>query len=131
MNLCRWIAISILVLPATVLALQPSLEIIERFGDLRVVAFVNAGQIDRSPAWSPESSAPPLTVEEAVEAVAEFIEATPDVREIDLKPLPRFEDRWHYLIKLPAERGRAEYEIYMVLMDGKVVPALIEPESYK
>jgi hypothetical protein len=35
--------------------------------------------------------------------------------------------KWHYLIKTANSAMRFKYNIYVVLMNGKVVPAIIEP----
>jgi hypothetical protein len=38
-----------------------------------------------------------------------------------------YKNKWHYLIKTANSAMRFKYNIYVVLMNGKVVPAIIEP----
>jgi hypothetical protein len=41
--------------------------------------------------------------------------------------LLKYKNKWHYLIKTANSAMRFKYNIYVVLMNGKVVPAIIEP----
>jgi len=45
--------------------------------------------------------------------------------------VPRHGKQWHYLIKVANESLRSKYSVYVVLMNGVVIPAMIEPEGYK
>lgn len=123
-----------LVLSMSVHAAQPKIEIIERFDDLRMVAFISIKDIDDSPEWNANLTPPPLTVGEAVQAVKEFIEKTgtfSEIREIEIRPVPGHETKWHYLIKVANDSKRSKFDIYLVLMNGAVISAMIEPQGYK
>jgi len=116
--------------------IEPNIEIIEQFDNIRTVTFVGIKDIETSPVWAPGpsgNSTPPLTVSEALHAVGEFAEFDDSnkVREIEIRPVPRYENHWHYLIKVANDEVTSKYDIYVVLMSGKVVPAMIEPQAYK
>jgi hypothetical protein len=53
------------------------------------------------------------------------------IREIEIRPLPGYPTRWHYLVKVANDALISKYSLYVVLMDGKIIPASIEPEGYK
>ncbi|VAW56988.1 hypothetical protein MNBD_GAMMA07-2027, partial [hydrothermal vent metagenome] len=36
---------------------------------------------------------------------------------------------WHYLVKTEDNTAKTKYNIYVVLMNGKVIPAIIEPQT--
>ena len=119
-------------------AQSSSIEIIERFDDIRVVAFVNEGDIDNYPLWHPLTEAPPLSISAAIEAVnnlykvndAELI--VESIQEIELRKIPNHKKYWHYLVKVKGnDDEKVKYQVYVVLMNGKVIPALIETESFK
>ena len=115
-------------------AASPMVEIIERFDDLRMVAFVDQANIDASPAWNPGVSPIPLPVDEAIQSVKAFNKASDNaaaIEEIEIRKIPGDEQHWHYLVKIADDRMTTKYSVYLVLMTGKVVPAIIEPESYK
>jgi hypothetical protein len=49
-----------------------------------------------------------------------------------LRRIPQHEDDWHYMVKMHTEEDGAVRNHYLfVLMSGKVIPALNEPESIK
>lgn len=115
-------------------AIQSKIEIMERFDDFRVVAFVDRKDVNSSPEWDPNVGVPPLTLAEAIQAVKGFIggsEPLNAVKEIEVRPVPNHSGHWHYLIKISDNEMKTRYDIYVVLMSGKVVPAIIEPQSYK
>jgi len=117
---------------------QPSIEIIEQFDDVKLVAFIRESDLENYPQWNPVKEAPPLTISEAIQAVHDYHKknnaelATETVNEIELKKMTRHEKYWHYLIKIKINGSDdAKYQVYIVLMNGKVIPALTETESYK
>jgi hypothetical protein len=119
-------------------AQSSSIEIIERFDDIRLVAFVNEGDIENYPLWHPLTEAPPLSISAAIEAVnnlykvndAELI--VESIQEIELRKIPNHKKYWHYLVKVKGNNDeKVKYQVYVVLMNGKVIPALIETESFK
>lgn len=130
----RFLFFLILTLAIDAYALEPKIEIVERFDNLRMVAFIDHADLDNSPAWDPNQGNPPLSIGEAIQAVKSFIHdstgSTP-IREIELRRVPSDKSHWHYLIKITDKAMSTKYDIYVVLLNGKVVPAAIEPQSYK
>jgi len=120
-------------------ATQFPLEIIEHFDDTKIVIYVQQSDVDQAPTWQPGRGAPPLSVEQLVKAVTTHNAGNPDlsdlqIRKIELKPVLRNPKRnsWYYLLRLKAIRdGRPEIEYVAVLMSGKVLPAIREPDPYK
>ncbi len=99
-----------------------------------MVAFISTEEIENSPEWNPNLTPPPLTVAEAIQAVKNYVK-TPDnlgsVNEIEIRQVPKHEKNWHYLIKIANESMKSKYDVYVVLMNGTVIPAIIEPQGYK
>jgi len=120
-----------LVLSANVYAYQPKVEIIEQFDDLRMVAFIDMEDIKNNPEWNPDLGAPPLTVSGAIQAVKTLITMPGSIKEIEIRQVPKHKKQWHYLIKTANESMKSKYSIYVVLMSGVVIPAIIEPQGYK
>ena len=130
MKYYSYLLFTILVVSANSHAFQPKIEIFEQFDDLRMVAFINVKDIENSPEWNPESTPPPLTVAEAIQAVKSSFK-TGDVKEIELRVVPKYENKWHYLIKTSNEAMKSKFSTYVVLMNGVIIPAIIEPQGYK
>jgi hypothetical protein len=130
MSRCRWICALFIALAANAIASPSSIELVEQFGDYRLVAFIEASDIDNSPEWNPAVDAPPLSINEAILSAAQLgaDSVMPgDVREIDIRPVPGHTGRWHYLIKFVDEERQPGFSFYVVLMNGKVIPAIVEP----
>lgn len=75
-----------------------------------------------------------MSVGTAIQAVKEFVRGSNNstiISEIELRPIPRHEKHWHYLIKIANDAKKTKYDLYVVLMDGKIIPAIIEPQGYK
>ena len=51
---------------------QPSIEIYERFDDVKLVAFVNESDIENYPLWHSLSEVPPLSIADAIQAVKDL-----------------------------------------------------------
>ena len=113
------------------------IEIIEYIDNTRVVAFINENDIDKALAWHPVEGSPPLTVAEALKAVHEQIVSDPELENatltgIELKQIPRHENHWHYLVKIKIQVDEVfKSHYFIVLMNGKIIPGLKEPETYK
>jgi hypothetical protein len=122
---------------AAVHALGFPIEIIEYFDQTRVVAFLNEEDIDRTLDWSPFEGQPPLTIADSLEAVKEYITgnsglADAEVMEIELKRIPQHESHWHYLVRMKTQADDTpQFHFLIVLMNGKIIPGLKEPEGYK
>jgi len=112
-------------------------EIFEYIDNTKVVAFIDKSDIDDAMRWQPFKEAPPFTVEDAVKSVKKHIDADDRLKnvtllEVELRQIPNFEQHWHYLVKVKADIGeerRSQY--FVVLMNGKVIPAIREPEATK
>jgi hypothetical protein len=117
-----------------VYASESNIQILEQFDNLRVVVFIEKEDISNSPEWNPNFDAPPLTIFEAIQAIKDFNKTSDivgPIKEIEIRPVPKYEKHWHYLIKIADDSMRTKYSIYVVLMNGEVIPAIIEPQSYK
>ena len=130
----RWIFLLIPLLASPVFAYQFPTEIIERFDDNKIVAFVNESHFTNSKPWNPLQEAPPLTVAGAIRGVKKHYIAEKNdiadlsIAEIEIRKTPLHKGLWHYIIKAHA-KGKNIY--YFILMNGVVIPAVVEPESYK
>ena len=125
------------------LSYQPSIEIFEKFDDVRLVSFINESDIENYPQWSALRGEPPLTISQAIQAVKTFHDSrnveknntayTNSIKEIELRQMSAHKKNyWHYLIKVKKENTKKiHYQVYVVLMNGKVIPAMIEPDSIK
>ena len=126
---------ALLLLSTQAQAIEYPVEIIEYLDNNRVVAFVNESDIKKSPQWDPPGE-PPLSMAKAVSAVEQYIAPAPINGEtligIELKKIPRHQHQWHYLVKNKVQtEDQMVSHYYVVLMDGKVIPAIKEPEAYK
>lgn len=112
-------------------------EIFENMDGNTIVAFVEQAEIDAAPNWNPMEESPPLTIKGLTRTLHEF--TTPmrglsdaRLREIELRQIPGHADYWHYLVDMTtASDGNLHHHYFMVLMNGKIIPAIREPESIK
>lgn len=111
-------------------AAEPKIEIFEKFDDLRMVAFINVKDIDNSPEWSPGVTPPPLTIDQAIKSITSAYKIG-TIKEIELRLVPKYEKKWHYLVKITNDAMKSKLSTYVVLMNGVVIPAMIEPQGYK
>lgn len=126
-----YLFITFLFLSANAYAFQPKIEIIEQFDNLKMVALIGTDENESNPEWNPNLDPPPLTVNGAIQAVKDFVKLTGAVEEIEIRKMPRHENKWHYLIRVANDSMKSKYSIYVVLMNGVVIPAIIEPQGYK
>ncbi|HHC72388.1 MAG TPA: hypothetical protein ENK54_05760 [Thiotrichales bacterium] len=136
----RWLPLCSALLASSVLAkpFQPILEVAEQFDDTRVVAFINENDIRDYPVWEDRDSAPPFSISDAIHSIEAAYRADhrrldpAAIEEIELRKVRGHEKYWHYLVKVhDASRGVEHYAVYVVLMNGKVIPAVVEPEPFK
>ncbi len=119
-------------------AAQFPLVIIEPFDETKIVIYVSEKDIEQSPAWTPADGSPPLTIEKLIADIKKYNARNPKlagaiIHEIELKPILHHEkqNRWYYLVQMKAA-GRSSHRHYLaVLMSGKIITAIREPESYK
>lgn len=113
------------------------IEVIEFIDDAKVVAFVDETDIDEALDWTPFEGSPPLTIAGALAAIREHIATDKNLAdatfaEIELKQLPNHPKHWHYLVKMRSQESDAPHSIFfIVLMNGKVITGIREPQSLK
>lgn len=133
----RMLILLLVLFSTSVHALEFPIEIIEYFDQTRVVAFISEKDIDRTLDWSPFEGDPPLTIADTLRAVREYMAgetglAKAELTEIELKRIPQHERHWHYLVKMKTQADdKPQFHFLIVLMDGKIIPGLREPEGYK
>lgn len=130
-------ALFTLLLAGTALAGQFPQEIIEQMDGTRVVTFLNDSDLAGNPDWQPLSGPPPVTIDGAAQALRDYAASHPRLADatlgqIDLKPIPRHGDSWHYLAMLNThEHKRPKAHYFVVLMNGRVYPSIEEPDSVR
>ncbi len=129
--------ILILLFSTQVLAIEFPIEISEYIDDVKIDAFINKEDLEKTSQWTPFESSPPLTINQALTAIlndekSEINLNNASVIGVELKPVPHHKSYWHYLVKIKtiSEEG-SEPHFFIVLMDGKVIPAIKEPDSIK
>ncbi len=115
------------------------LEIIDHLDDATLVIYANESDIESSPRWSPAKGAPPFGLTALFKAVGDwkkqnhYAEAD-GIEKVELKPIARHEKegRWYYLVQLKDLEDDGHAHRYLaVLMNGKTIAAVKEPEAYK
>jgi hypothetical protein len=129
--------ILMLLFSAQVFAVEFPIEISEYIDDVKIDAYINKVDLNKTSQWTPFESSPPLTINQALTAIlneekSEIDFSNSRVIGIELKPVPHHKSYWHYLVKIKTitEEG-SEPHFFIVLMDGKVITAIKEPESIK
>lgn len=118
-------------------AVEFPIEIQEYMDDIRLVAFINQSDIDQTAQWKPAAGPPPLSIAEVLELLKQRAASNPKMKdavltEIELRQIPRYENYWHYVVKMRhQENGKPKPLYFVVLMNGKIIPGLREPESIK
>jgi len=131
MKYYRYLLIFITVISSSAHAFEQKIEIIEQFDNLKMIALISPEDIHNNPEWNPNLEVPPLTVSAAIQAVKNFTKILNPINEIEIRAVPKYKKKWHYLIKIADESMKSKYDIFVVLMSGKVIPAIIEPQGYK
>jgi hypothetical protein len=133
----RMLAVLLILFSANLPAREFPIEIIESVDSSRVIAFIDEDDIDNSAHWVPFESAPPLAVADALKAIREHLAgdqayANAGLTAIELKPIPQHEKHWHYLVKINTRTDdKTVFHYFIVLMDGKVIGGLREPQAVK
>ena len=131
------ISFLLLVLSGKVLAVEFPIEITEYVDEVRIAAYINKEDIKNNVQWTPFEGPPPLSIHEALKSVQEYMKSDEDMAsatlvEIELRPIPHHEKSWHYLVRMRYQsEDKVRPHFYLVLMDGKVISAIREPESIK
>lgn len=134
----RYSVLLILFFSSKVFAMNFPVEIFEYINDTKVVVFISESDIHDTRQWQPLRSAPPLTLNAALVKIQKYLVkeklgvSNAVINEIELKQIPHYSNYWHYLIKLELKRNNIKhYYYFVVLMNGKVIPAVKEVESFK
>lgn len=113
------------------------IEIIESVDNSRVIAFLDEDDIDNSAHCVPFESAPPLAVADGLKGIREHLAgdqayANAGPTAIELKAIPQHEKHWHYLVKINTRTDdKTVFHYFIVLMDGKVIGGLRQPQVVK
>lgn len=128
----------LLLFAQSALAAQFPLIIIEPFDETKIIIYVSETDIENSPAWKPSDGTPPLTIEKLITDIkrhngGDSKLANAIIHEIELKPVLHHEkqNRWYYLVQMKTVGKKSYRHYFAVLMDGKIISAIREPESYK
>jgi hypothetical protein len=127
----------LLIFSSHVHAFEFPIEISEYIDDVKIDAYINKEDLNNTTQWTPFKSSLPLTIDQALTAILNDEKSNIDfetsrVIGVELKPVPHHESYWHYLIKIKSiSEDGSEPHFFIVLMDGKVIPAIIEPDSIK
>jgi len=133
----RMLPLLLLLFSASTQAYEFPVEIIEFIDNAKIVASIDEGDIDESLYWQPFESPPPLSIAGALDAIRTHIASDPqagrtELTGIELKQIPHHSRHWHYLVKMRTEvEGKPQPRYFIVLMTGKVIPGLREPETVK
>ncbi len=127
----------LLVFSGHVFAVEFPIEISEYIDDVKIDAYINKEDLNNTTQWTPFESSPPLTINQALTAILNDEKSDIDLQTskvigVELKPVPRHKSYWHYLVKIKSvSEDGSEPHFFIVLMDGKVISAIKEPDSIK
>jgi hypothetical protein len=133
----RMLLLLLLLFSANSQAYEFPVEIIEFIDNAKIVASVSEGDIDEKLYWQPFEGPPPLSIAGALDAIQKHIASDPqagtaELTGIELKRIPHHSRHWHYLVKMSSQvDGKPQPRYFIVLMTGKVIPGLREPETVK
>jgi len=133
----RILPLLLIVISGKIQAFEFPIEVIEFIDNAKVVAFLDETDIDKRSYWEPFTGVPPLSMTDALGAIHDHLAADPELGKatlsgIELKQIPHHERYWHYLVKLQTRMDDKPHSRYfIVLMNGKVIPGLMEPETVK
>ena len=126
-----------LLFSGNILAYEFPVVITEYFDEIKIDAYIKKSDINTKLQWTPFKSPPPLSINDALQAVNNYIVSNNESTNIiligiELKQIPRYENVWHYLVKVKSTLGDiSRPHFFVVLMDGKVISAIKEPVSIK
>ncbi|MBE9568872.1 MAG: hypothetical protein IMF14_09255 [Proteobacteria bacterium] len=133
----KLVALSILLVSSKLFAVEFPVEVSEYIDDVKIDAYINKKDINEQSKWTPFKTAPGLSVDAALAAVDKYINTRTEFKDtrlisIELKPIPHYEAYWYYLVKTKsAVSNEIKPHFFIVLMDGKVVSAIKEPDAIK
>jgi hypothetical protein len=126
----------LLVFSGRIMAYEFPIEVIEYIDDVKIIAVIPHKEIVPDSDWRPFKSAPPVSIQEALEAVQAYINSNENFSEttftsIELKQIPDTSN-WHYVVKVKYRDGKSiQPHFFVVLMDAKVISAIKMPEAIK
>ena len=131
----RLITLVIVISATSAYASQSKVDLYERFDDFRVVAVIDKEDMNNSPTWNPGIDPLPLGVDAAIRSIRDFIKQADTVgaiEKIEIRGIKNYPGQWHYLFKVATDHTNSSgYKMYLVLLNGKVIPAFIEPDAIK
>jgi len=132
----RFLPLLILLFSSRLFAYEFPIEITEYIDDVKVDAYISNSDIKPESTWTPFASEPPLSMSTALQAIEDYASKAElenlTLTGIELKPIPHHTGHWHYLVKVKSEVDEVlESHYFIVLMNGKVIPAIKEPDSIK
>lgn len=134
----RLLSLLLLLGSSAVFAYQFPFEVTEYIDDVKIDAFINQEALAGQPEWKPFQKPLPLTLDQALAAIALGMKKDPRITHarligVELKPLPGRPGLWHYLVKMQTRtaEGKRRPVFFIVLMNGRVIPAIPEPEAIK
>jgi len=113
------------------------IEIIEYLDNTKIVVFIDKSELDTSSKWSPFKESMPLTMVDTLKYIQKYTASNPELlnaslTSIELKQIPHHEKYWHYLVKMKSRtNGHTQRHYFIVLMNGKVIAGLREPQMLK
>lgn len=133
----KLLPIIFLLFNSNVLAFDFPIQVTEYIDDVKIDAYINQKDIAEDTQWMAFEASPPLSIQQALAAVQDFIRADDrftgaTLISIELKRIPHHESYWHYVVKVRTKLNNEDRpHFFVVLMDGKVISAIREPDSIK
>jgi hypothetical protein len=133
----KLLSVLLLLFCARAFAIDFPIEVSEYIDDIKIDAYIKEEDLYRTSQWTPFESPPPLSVKQALSFIQEDAKSEIDFSKtqvigVELKPVPHHKSYWHYLVKLKTiSDGESEPLFFIVLMDGKVISAIKEPDAIK
>ncbi len=116
-------------------AFQFPLEIIDYMDNATIIVYAKKDEINSTSTWIPGEGNVPLNIDELVGKVSSWLKTQSKmsafkINEIELKKVKHHEkdNYWYYLIQL---KNNSDTQYIAVLMNGRILPAIKEPRSYK
>lgn len=118
-------------------AYQLPVEIFEYIDDVKIVAFIDMKDLQAAKSFKGFGTSPPLSIAGALSALEKHIAVhQPEIsgarlEEIALRRIPHHSAYWHYAVKLKNGNPKTPYHYFVILMSGKVIPAVHEIAAVK
>lgn len=133
----KLVALLLTLLSANAFAINFPIEISEYMDDSKIDAYINKSDINVQVQWQPFEKKVPLSLDAALKKVQQYTDSNKRMMHssliaIELKQIPHHDNLWHYLVKVKSTiNDKPQAHFFIVLMDGKIIPAFKEPEAIK